>query len=159
MNSKIKLLLSFVLFIGVGLVDQLSKQYILQHAKEKYYLNALLAFTPPTMNRGIAGGMLQSTGPLGFILLTMLIMLIIAGFAVYTYRRWSVGGTIIGETLVLSGALSNLLDRFLYHGVVDFILLHHAQWSFPVFNVADAAITIGVVLMFLGALRPGTGES
>lgn len=154
MNSTARLLFSFILFITVGLIDQMSKQYILHHAKTKYYVNAMLAFTPPTFNRGIAGGMLHTHDGIGFLALSILIMLIVAGFAVYTYRRWSTGCSIIGETLVLSGALSNVLDRILYHGVVDFILLHHAKWSFPIFNVADAAITLGVFIMFFGALRP-----
>ncbi len=154
MNSKIRLFGSFILFILIGLIDQLSKQHIMQYAKQKYYLNTLLAFTPPTLNRGISGGMLHFTSTTGFIVLTILILFIILGFALYTYRRWSAGCTIIGETFVLAGALSNLLDRVLYHGVVDFILLQYAQWSFPVFNIADAAITIGVIIMFLGALMP-----
>lgn len=154
MNSKVRLFGSFLLFAVIILVDQLSKQYIVQYAKKKYYLNALLAFTPPTLNRGISGGMLHFTHTSGFIVLSLVIFFIILGFIRYTYCRWLAGCSVIGETFVLAGALSNLLDRVLYHGVVDFILLQYAQWSFPLFNSADAAITIGVIIMFFGAIMP-----
>lgn len=50
-------------------------------------------------------------------------------------------------TLVLGGAIGNLIDRLQHGYVVDFILLYYDRWSFPAFNVADSAITVGVVLM------------
>jgi signal peptidase II len=46
--------------------------------------------------------------------------------------------------LVLGGAIGNLIDRVLYGYVVDFVLLYWRSWSYPAFNVADAAITLGV---------------
>ncbi len=56
----------------------------------------------------------------------------------------------IALAFVLGGALGNLYDRLVYGHVVDFIQLHWQQsWYFPAFNIADSAITIGVVLMLL----------
>ena len=52
-----------------------------------------------------------------------------------------------GLALVLGGAIGNLIDRSLYGYVVDFILLHYQEWSYPAFNIADSAITCGVVLI------------
>jgi signal peptidase II len=53
-------------------------------------------------------------------------------------------------SFVLGGAIGNLYDRLMYGHVVDFLQLHWQQsWYFPAFNVADSAITIGVVLMLL----------
>ncbi|NOT34070.1 MAG: signal peptidase II [Candidatus Eisenbacteria bacterium] len=51
--------------------------------------------------------------------------------------------------LVMGGAVGNLIDRLATGEVVDFILLSWRQWQFPVFNVADSAVTIGVVLFAL----------
>jgi signal peptidase II len=51
--------------------------------------------------------------------------------------------------LILGGALGNVFDRLLRGAVVDFIQLHYQQWYFPTFNLADSAITIGVVLWLL----------
>jgi len=53
----------------------------------------------------------------------------------------------MGLALVLGGAIGNVIDRSLYGYVVDFILLHYQEWSYPAFNIADSAITCGVVLI------------
>ena len=52
-----------------------------------------------------------------------------------------------GLALVLGGALGNLIDRFRYGQVVDFLDFHAAGWHWPAFNVADSAITVGVVCL------------
>lgn len=53
-------------------------------------------------------------------------------------------------TFVLGGAIGNLYDRLVYGHVVDFLQFHWQQsWYFPAFNIADSAITIGVILMLL----------
>jgi signal peptidase II len=61
----------------------------------------------------------------------------------------------IGLALCLGGALSNALDRLLYGAVADFFHLHWRTWSFYVFNVADAAITIGVLLLIIDLIGIG----
>ena len=58
----------------------------------------------------------------------------------------------LGLALVLGGALGNLVDRLTLGYVVDFVLVHWRQWSYPAFNVADAAITCGVVLVMYDGL-------
>ncbi len=58
----------------------------------------------------------------------------------------------LGLALLLGGAIGNLIDRLLYGYVVDFILLYYRDWSYPAFNLADAAITCGVVLVLFDGL-------
>jgi len=55
--------------------------------------------------------------------------------------------------LILGGALGNVLDRLMHGYVVDFIQVHHGGWTFPSFNIADSAITVGAVLLVLDELR------
>lgn len=55
--------------------------------------------------------------------------------------------------LIMSGALGNLWDRIMYGHVIDFIQVYYAMWYFPVFNLADSAITLGAGLMLLDAFR------
>ena len=55
--------------------------------------------------------------------------------------------TRIGLALCIGGALSNALDRLLYGAVADFFHLHWGTWSFYIFNLADVAITLGVILL------------
>ncbi len=57
-----------------------------------------------------------------------------------------------GLALVLGGAAGNLFDRILRGTVTDFIEVYHGDWSFPVFNVADSAITVGAVLLLFDML-------
>jgi signal peptidase II len=56
-------------------------------------------------------------------------------------------------SLILGGALGNVIDRLLHGYVIDFIQVHWAGWYFPSFNVADSAITVGAVLLVFDELR------
>jgi signal peptidase II len=77
-----------------------------------------------------------------------------AGFIIWLLRRhgqqqmfaWAL-------TLILGGALGNVIDRAIHGYVVDFIQVHAGGWYFPAFNVADSAITIGAILLILDELR------
>jgi signal peptidase II len=62
-------------------------------------------------------------------------------------------------SLILGGALGNVLDRIMYGAVVDFIDLHYANWHWPAFNIADSAICIGAVLMIWAELRKSFGKT
>ncbi len=57
-----------------------------------------------------------------------------------------------GLTLIIGGAFGNLIDRVLYGRVVDFIDVYYDRWHWPAFNLADSAITIGVILLIWEAL-------
>lgn len=56
-------------------------------------------------------------------------------------------------TLILGGAIGNLIDRLLHGRVTDFVLLYWRDYYFPAFNVADSAITVGAVLLIVDELR------
>ncbi|MDN3543620.1 MAG: signal peptidase II [Roseateles asaccharophilus] len=56
-------------------------------------------------------------------------------------------------TLIMGGAIGNVVDRLLHGYVVDFIQLHWAGWYYPSFNVADSAITVGAVLLIWDEIR------
>ena len=91
-------------------------------------------------NNGAAFGMLQDSGPL--LLITGLIG--VAGIVIYFFNLGSGEPLLrVGLALMLGGALGNLIDRVANGRVVDFIKFP----NFPAFNVADSAITIGVVVL------------
>ena len=58
----------------------------------------------------------------------------------------------IALSLVVGGAVGNLIDRVLYGHVIDFLDFYYGQWHWPAFNVADSAIFVGVVLMLIDAM-------
>jgi signal peptidase II len=64
-------------------------------------------------------------------------------------QEWLTG---LGLSMILGGAIGNLIDRIQLGYVVDFIDVYYQQWHYPAFNVADSAITCGVVLLLLDML-------
>ena len=69
----------------------------------------------------------------------------------YLFARQRAGGGLrqIALSLVLGGAIGNLIDRLASGEVVDFIEIGYGRWHWPVFNVADSAVSVGVVLFAL----------
>jgi signal peptidase II len=65
----------------------------------------------------------------------------------------------VALSLILGGALGNVLDRLMYGAVVDFIDMHYANWHWPAFNIADSAICIGAILIIFGELHKSFGKS
>ncbi len=88
-------------------------------------------------------------GPVWFeYLLLLSIMVLLAGWL------WREGGrhNIIGVGLILGGAIGNFVDRLVHGAVVDFFALYFGSWQFFIFNIADAAITLGVIWLFIEQL-------
>lgn len=56
-------------------------------------------------------------------------------------------------SLVLSGAIGNVIDRIIYGAVVDFVDVHYMGWHWPAFNIADSAISIGVILLIVDEIK------
>ncbi len=56
-------------------------------------------------------------------------------------------------SLILGGAIGNLIDRLCYGHVIDFILLYYHQWAWPAFNIADSAISLGMILWIASCFK------
>ena len=85
--------------------------------------------------------------------LVTLSMAAIVVLLVLIARSDRVSLTTVAFALILAGAGGNLIDRGLRSQVIDFIRVHYYDWNYPIFNVADSAITIGVTLIILSTLR------
>lgn len=105
-----------------------------------------------TENRGISLGLFSANSDQARWMLLAVTGLIAAVIVVWMMRE-KLLGDIAALALVLGGALGNIRDRFLYGYVVDFADLHIGGWRpFLIFNLADAAITIGVLILLVRAL-------
>ena len=144
---------SLVALVVFGL-DQLVKWIVTGplHVQdlEHYYLLPFFQLTY-TQNIGISLGYLNATTPSGRWMLVALTSAIALGVAFWIGREKNrVDQVALG--MVLGGALGNILDRTLHGYVVDFADLHFGAWRpFLIFNVGDAAISIGVVILLLRA--------
>jgi signal peptidase II len=106
-------------------------------------------------NRGAAFGLLQDQTAF-FVFVGVLVVGVIA--ASYRYLPRSGFRLHLALGLQLGGAIGNLIDRIVYGYVVDFVDFgYHSNW-WPVFNVADSAIVVGVALLALNALSPASTE-
>lgn len=122
------------------LFDQVSKYYVMNHfvlGESLPVIQNVFHFTY-IINRGAAFGML--TNQRWFFLAVALVLIIVYGI----YRKQINNGPLvlrIGSALLISGAIGNGIDRYILHGVVDFF--DFRIW--PIFNIADIGICIGVV--------------
>ncbi|MBB3455477.1 signal peptidase II [Rhizobium sp. BK313] len=103
-----------------------------------------------TYNLGVAFSMLS--GMDGWFIVGMRLVIVV--FVLWLWRRtpnhrWLAH---LGFALIIAGALGNLIDRFLYGHVIDYILFHTETWSFAVFNLADSFITVGAGCVILDEL-------
>jgi signal peptidase II len=109
-------------------------------------------------NYGVSMGFLTASSATGRWLLVALTAAISAGVLVWLWREKRRDDA-IALGFVLGGALGNIVDRVRYGYVVDFADLHFGEWRpFLIFNVADAAITIGVLLLLARALLTRDGK-
>ncbi|MGL6042873.1 MAG: signal peptidase II [Sandaracinobacteroides sp.] len=145
------------------LIDQLVKYWIIEvvRLQQQVSIPVLPVFSLTWVeNRGVSMGMLTADTETGRWLLVGLTAVIASVVAVWIKRekQWPEA---LALGLVLGGALGNIVDRIRFGYVVDFIHLHAGPWSFYVFNVADAAITLGVIILLFRALfsRPDSGRS
>lgn len=138
----------FLLF----LFDRLTKLYALSHFSQQTPIYSVISFET-VLNTGISWGMLSESHWAVTLMLPIVITVLILFFIRHTFISFINGNNIVGELFVLIGGISNIMDRFVYAGVVDFILLSYKQWSFPIFNLADVYIVFGIFLMVLANLK------
>ena len=137
--------------VSVLLIDFLSKNKIISIFKdgivEKIYVNEYLDFIL-VFNTGISYGLFSGGGDFQkWILISLSILIII--FLLNFIRNESTILSKLSISFIIGGALGNLLDRFTYGAVVDFISLHAKGFSWYIFNIADMFIVLGVILFIL----------
>jgi signal peptidase II len=150
------------LAVLVVALDQLSKAWIVSHMAYGG-IRTLLPVLDITLryNRGAAWSMLDSAS--GWQRWLFSGLAVVVGVGLLVWLRRIDGRTqkllALSLSLILAGALGNLIDRLHSGQVVDFILAHWHDAQFPAFNVADSAITVGAALMLLDAFSDGRRSS
>ncbi|HEY4870555.1 MAG TPA: signal peptidase II [Candidatus Dormibacteraeota bacterium] len=137
-----------VIAAAVIIVDRITKIYVERHFGVPYGPRQVLdhvLYLTVTRNAGAAFGLFQNF-TIGFVLISVVVMI---GILIY-YGRLPSGDwpARLGLALVFGGALANAYDRGVQGSVIDFIQVPH--W--PIFNVADSAISVGVAVLLIGTV-------
>jgi signal peptidase II len=141
--------LGWTIAVVIFVADQISKWLILnlfQDATQSYFaitpfFNIVLAWNP-----GISFGMFGDVGEHGPDILIALSLLISAALAVWLTKAESrISALAFGA--IIGGALGNVIDRFRFGAVTDFLDVHVLGYHWPAFNVADSAIVVGAALI------------
>lgn len=152
-KNNLKILISILFFI---LFDRITKNFFYTHFSQGQstpFLGDLLRFTL-VFNKGAAFGTMQEKSTflifISFLILSFLIVFLFKNKNEHPAMR-------TGITLIISGAAGNLYDRIIYGHVIDFIdvdipdiISGFTRW--PVFNIADSCITIGIIIIIIFTL-------
>jgi len=145
--------LGLLVAVWVFLLDQLSKFWILRivNLDERPPIE-ITPFAELAMawNEGVSYGLLTTSAQMILVLMSLLI----TGLLVIWLARATGPLSAAALGLVIGGALGNALDRILHGAVADFVHLHWGNWSWYIFNVADIAIVVGVVLLVYDGIWP-----
>ncbi len=164
-NHNVKRLIGLGLIIDFIILDQISKWLVLEHFFKPRLQGESLGFfdwitspyrLPPisveimpsfnlTMvwNQGISFGLFQSGNPWPLIIMASAIVIV---FSVWLYRSTSWLET-ISLSMVIGGAIGNIIDRLHFKAVADFLDFYIGGWHYPAFNVADSCISVGIVML------------
>ena len=140
---------------GIYMVDQTTKSWAVRTLRFQVDRTIIQNFLDLvyTENRGIAFGQLQEGGSFGRWFFVGLAILAATAVFFYFVRTPRNDDRVLGAcALLLAGIAGNLTDRVRLGYVIDFIVLHAHSYHWPTFNVADASITVGALLLALDLL-------
>jgi signal peptidase II len=147
----------YIIAFVIIAVDQWTKWLVVKYMQlgESIPIIPNVLYITSHRNRGAAWGILQGQ----FWLFYLITVIVVIGLVVYI-QRLPRGERLFGIALglMLGGAIGNFIDRVFRKEVVDFIHTYIGTYSFPVFNIADSALCIGVALVFIKTFFDGKTE-
>lgn len=147
-----------VMAVLIVVLDQASKQWALGMFRggERVEILPFLDFTL-AWNRGVSFGFFGAGGvpPWAFIIVALAISAFLGWLVWQAENRMQA----LGYAAIIGGAIGNVIDRGVHGAVVDFVLVYWGDWRFPVFNLADTTITLGVIIVIIDSLWPGRAST
>lgn len=143
-NKKIKVLI--IISITIVIIDQITKFLIIKFVKDSLKIVPKILEIEIIKNTGVAFGF--NSGNTKNIFITIFFLCLIIYFIKNQFKLINVK-TMCALSLMLSGGISNLIDRIARGGVLDFIKIS----IFPIFNIADISIVIGWILLIINILK------
>ena len=144
----------YLIALFVITIDQVSKWLIVKNMELGTSIPIIdnVLYITSHRNRGAAWGILE--GKMWFF---YVITVVFVGFIVFYMKKYAKTDKLLGVSLglILGGAIGNFIDRVFRQEVVDFIHVYIFSYNYPVFNIADSALCIGVVLIIIQTLLEG----
>ncbi|HKZ56572.1 MAG: signal peptidase II [Nitrospirota bacterium] len=140
----------FLISLIIIVLDQITKHLVLKYMNpfESIEIFPFLHIVS-VRNTGGAFGMFKSVGSTLFIAVSVMAIIFVIWLLIRTKEGY------FGLSLILGGAIGNITDRLRYGWVVDFIDFSIGKFHWPAFNVADSALTIGVIVVLLSSQLHG----
>ena len=148
-----KYLTLFLISNALIILDQFTKFLVTLNIPQNYSVGVILNFFQLThiRNSGVAFGLFADYKAeykvIFFIVFST--VAIIAILVIYHQTSKDKKMVLAGLILLFSGAVGNLIDRVLYHEVIDFLDFYYENYHWPAFNIADSCITIGVLMIMV----------
>lgn len=142
--NKNKVIISVIFLI----IDQITKSLVQLYDVNINVINHFFRINY-TQNTGAAWSILQ--GKQTLLIVISLVMLVLVFNMMYSYEENKLNNTAFG--LLIGGILGNLVDRIFYGFVRDFFEFNIFNYNFPIFNVADIAIVMGVILVLISTMK------
>jgi len=146
-------MIGLITAVGVMAIDQFTKWWIIVDVMQPPRIIPVTPFFNLVLgwNRGVSFGLFNTNSPINQWLLPGLALAISAALLVW---MWRVENRLLAVSigLIVGGAIGNVIDRFRYGAVADFLDFHMAGVHWPAFNAADSAITIGAIFLVLDSL-------
>ncbi|WP_078595492.1 signal peptidase II [Evansella clarkii] len=141
-------LIAFIVLV----IDQFTKWLVVQNMEIRESIPVIEGFFYLTSHRnaGAAFGILQ-----GQMWLFYIATIIVVGVVVYYIQVYGRQNRLFGISLglVLGGAIGNFIDRVLFGEVVDFLDVYIFNYNYPIFNVADSALVVGVIMLIIHVIK------
>ena len=137
-----------ILSVLVLIIDQISKLIVVKSLDQNSSIEVIKSFfyLTRTNNTGAAFSIL-----LGKRILLIIITVLVLIYVFYYLKKNKVTNKLVmlSYSLIIGGSLGNLIDRVIYGYVIDFLSFKIGTYNFPIFNLADTSLTIGVILLII----------
>ena len=138
-----------IMCLLIIVLDQASKYSVLAFLTPGQPINIIPCFNLTlSFNLGVSFGLLSPSTHLGYYMIITLTILCICAIC-YFFAKTQIVAEKIMASFIIGGAIGNLIDRIIHGAVIDFIDIYYKNMHWPVFNIADTFITIGVFVIVI----------
>lgn len=157
MKKKYYITISLIVAIAILIIDQVTKRIIAttMNIGDSYEVIPNFLNITSHRNNGLAWGILS--GKMGFFYIITIVILIVLVLFYIKEAKYNLFMQ-VAISLLFAGALGNFIDRLVNGEVVDFVDTNIFGYDFPIFNVADSSLTIGVLFIIIALLKDANSK-